>query len=525
MKKNLILVLMMALLVFTVGCSAEPQEDATAVTESESTQKESSESKDSEAVQETPVEEKDTLFVGQTFVTSGLDPANGSAGWALTTHGISENLFTVNQNGQLVSRLVESLEQVDDNTWSLSLKEGLHFSDGSPLTAEDVAGGLNRTNESNGAAQATVGSITYTAEDTLTMTIVTERPTKILKSILAEWANAVYKVNEDESIVFTGPFMIANHTPNEQLALDPNPYYPQADERRHIVIKAIKDKMALKMAFESGELDMAFPIPSELAQKLEADGHIIKGLDAGYQYFGFLNLENPILTDLEVRQALNMAIDRDQLIEALHGGNVPTGAFAHYFPFAGEGEMTADLEKAKAILEAQGWTLNADGIREKDGTVLSLKVVTYPQRPDLVTMSHVINSQLKQLGVDVEVEISENIGSVAKEGAFDLMLYAQHTAPTGEPSFFLNQVFRSNGPNNYANYKSEAFDTKLDELGASIAEDDVIKAAVEAQAILMEDLPVLFLVDPQWHVGLSQTVENYEPWGADYHIIRQDLGL
>lgn len=466
-----------------------------------------------------------TIYVGQGFVTASTDPANGSAGWALTTHGVSENLFTVDKEGILISRLVDEINQESEKIWKVKLKEGVLFSDGSPLLAEEVAKGLNRTNENSGAARATVGKILYKATGPLTMTIETERPTKILKSVLAEWSNVVYKYTDENTIAFTGPYVVKEHVPNEKIVLTPNPHYPDAQKRQDVVIQAIKDKATLKLAFESGEIDFAFPLPSEFAESLKKDGHVIKGLDAGYQYFAFLNLNTPALNDKKVRQALNMGINRDELILALKGGNVPTGAFAHYFPFAGKEKLEFNLDKAKGLLDEAGWKASGNGMREKDGKSLQIKIVTYPQRPDLVTMIHVINSQLKQLGIEVKTEISEDIGNVAKNGEFDMMLYAQHTAPTGEPSFFLNQMFRSDGPNNYAHYKSKDFDKSLEELGMAVSDEDVIKASVNAQNILVEDAPVLFLVDPVWYVGLSEKVKNYEPWGADYHIIRGDLGL
>lgn len=509
LKKNILLILSLVFVLMVSGCSNESVED-TSVENKTDGFKES---------------DKNIVYVGQGFVTADTDPGNGGTGWALTTHGISENLFTVDKNGEIYSRLVESVEREDDGTFKLTLKDGMFFSDGTDLNAVEVSKALNRTNEKNGISRGTVGKIQFEAIDDLIIKITTERPTKIIKSILAEWTNVVYKVKEDETFVFSGPYMIKNLIPNEKLELEPNPYYKDADKRSNVVIKSFKDTSALKLAFESEEIDFAFPVPSEFVEKLKKDGHVIKSLDAGYQYFSFVNLENKILNNLNVRKALNMAIDREELIQALHGGNVPTGVFAHYFPFAGKGTFKYDLEGAKKLLDEEGFKLNKDGMREKKGKKLELKLVTYPQRPDLVTLAHVINSQFKNLGIYVKTEISEDIGNVAKSGAFDIMLYAQYTAPTGEPSFFLNQTFRTNGSKNYGKYSSSELDQKLDELGKAKTEDEVIKVAVEAQHMIMEDLPVFFLVDPIWYVGLSEKVKNYEPWGADYHIIRDELGL
>ena len=75
------------------------------------------------------------LRVGASFITSGLDPAKGSNGWALVSHGIGENLFTVDKNGVLTPELAAGAERVDELTWIVRLKPGRQFSDGTPVTA------------------------------------------------------------------------------------------------------------------------------------------------------------------------------------------------------------------------------------------------------------------------------------------------------------------------------------------------------------------------------------------------------
>jgi len=92
------------------------------------------------------------LIVGQTFLATGLDPAEGSAGWALVSHGVAENLFTVDRLGQIVPSLAKSLQRESDGSWRGHLADGRRFSDGSLVTAFEVAHGLNRTSERNGAA-------------------------------------------------------------------------------------------------------------------------------------------------------------------------------------------------------------------------------------------------------------------------------------------------------------------------------------------------------------------------------------
>lgn len=136
----------------------------------------------------------DQITIGQTFLAAGLDPAEGSNGWALVPHGIGEQLFRVSREGEVVPNLAASAIQNDDGTWTVELAPNRFFSDGAPVTAEAVAAALNRSSEANPSARATAGLLTFAALDADTLSVQTEQPTTILPSILAEWAFPVYRI-------------------------------------------------------------------------------------------------------------------------------------------------------------------------------------------------------------------------------------------------------------------------------------------------------------------------------------------
>ena len=503
LKMNKMLLMMMAVLLVFISCSKG---------KGEGDKKGASEPKTVK-----------TVNVGQGYVASGLDPGDGGTGWALTSHGISENLYFVNKKGELDTRLVESISQKNDNEWEVKLKKDILFSDGTKVDAKAVSDALNRTNEKNAIARGTAGALKFSPIDEFTVNIKSEKPTKIMKAVLAEWTNVIYKVNDKGEFIFTGPFAVESLTPNTEVKLAPNKYFPDAEKRPNVTVKEFKDPNALKLAFENNELDIAVSIPSEFAESLQKSGHTLKPMEVGYQYFAFVNLTNKVLSNAKVREALDLAINRDEMIASLHGGKKPTGFFAGYFPFTGKADISSDVNKAASLLDEAGWKLNTQGIREKDGKPLSLTLVTYPQRPDLVTLMQVMSSQLKKMGIDTKTEISENIGEVGASKKFDIMLYAQHTASTGVPTFSLNQFFRPKASNNYTGYSSKEFEDVMKKLDATGDQQEMIKLAVEAQDILKKDRPVLFLVDPVWYVGLSDKVKDYEVWGADYYIVRADL--
>lgn len=464
------------------------------------------------------------LRVGKTFIAAATDPAQGSAGWALVSHGIADQLFRVDRDGRLVGNLATDATRLDDLTWQVTLAPDRLFSDGSPVTAGAVADSLNRTVSENPAARASAGALTFEAQSDHVLTITSERPTPVMPSILAEWAFPVYLYDEGE-LYFTGPFMIADFTPGARLDLEPNPHYPEAESRAPVQITRVADGQALALALRAGELDLAFHLPVESLGMLQAgDGITVKSFPVEYQYMMWMNTRSDALADARVRRAIDLAVDREALIAAARAGKVAHGAFSQVFPFAADEPVRHDRDAAAALLDEAGWTRDGDGPRMRDGERLSLTLVAYPQRPDLVTFQPVIRAALAELGIEVATRITEAPTDAARAGEFDLFLWAQHTAPAGDPGFFLSLFLGSDGANNYSGWSNDAFDAML----ADLAEtgDPQARAAIarEAQVVIAEEAPVAFLVTPEWHVGLSARLAGYEPWGSDYYVIRPDFG-
>ncbi len=465
------------------------------------------------------------VTVGQTFIAGGLDPAEGSAGWALVSHGIAEQLFTVSREGLVVPRLAVSAERTGDLTWTVTLAEGRRFSDGAPVTAEAAAVALNRTGEANPAARASAGRLTATATGPLTLTITTGRPTPVLPSILAEWAMPIYRMT-DAGPVFTGPYAVAAFEAGARLHLVPNPHYPRAEQRPEINLIRVADAQALALGLMSGELDLAFNLPVEMLEMVAGrDGITVRSFPVEYQYMMWMNTRRGPLADPVVRQAIDRAINRQDLARAARAGVPATGAFPARFPFAAQAGTPFDPAEAARLLDAAGWALGADGRRARDGQPLALTLWAYPQRPDLITFQPVVRSALESLGIAVETRVTDSPSDAARAGDFDLFLWAQHTAPAGDPGFFLSLFLGASGGNNFTGWSDSAFEAILAELSAEgdpVRRADLARAA---QAVVAEGAPVAFLLTPEWHVGLSERMATYQPWGSDYYVIRDDFAL
>ena len=464
-----------------------------------------------------------TVTVGQTFLASGLDPAEGSTGWALVTHGIAEQLFTVSRNGEVTPNLATSASLNEDGSWTVELAPDRFFSDGTPVTAEHVADALNRTGEINPSARATAGRLTFEAADADTLTVISEQPTAILPSILAEWAFPVY-LETDGAPLFTGPFAVKTFKAGSAIEMVPNPHYDGADQRPDVTIRRIADGQSLALAFASGELDLAFNLPVETLSMFEdAEGRSVTSFPVAYQYMMWMNTRGAILGDVRVRRAIDLAVNRDDLVAAARAGAPATGAFSATYPFAAEDALPHDPDASARLLDEAGWVVGEDGIRVKDGDRLELVLWAYPQRPDLVTFQPVIRAALADLGIAVTTQVTESPSEMAGAGDFDLFLWAQHTAPAGDPGLFLSLFFETDAARNYAGWSDAAYDDVIVRLRAAAEPDERIALARQAQSLIAQGAPVSFLVTPEWHVGLSERLAGYEPWGSDYYVIRPDL--
>jgi peptide/nickel transport system substrate-binding protein len=467
--------------------------------------------------------ETPALRVGKPFITSAADPAIAGNGWALTSHGVSQCLYTVSRDGRVVPQLATAAARESERTWIVKLKPGLRYSDGSSVTAEVVAEGLARSNERNPPARASLGRAQFRARDGETLEITSERAVATMPSVLAEWALVVYK-SAGEQFYFTGPYQIAGMTPGATLDLEPNPHYPQAEQRPRIRIRYFAETESMALALEAGELDIAFQIPATALARLRArPGVTTATITGGYQYLLLLNTARAPFDDVRVRRAMMLGIDPRVLTQAARGGEPANGLFGSTYGFNLNEPYRTDPTEAARLLDDAGWRMGSDGFRNKDGRRLSFTLVGTTGWPDLAVYQPVIRAQLRGIGMDVVPRMVEAFFPVASSGDFDALFRTTHTAPTGDPGFFLNDGIRSEGSRNFGHYASAEMDRTIARLDSLEDPEARLAVAVEAQRRLRDDAAVFSVAITPFHIGFSPRVRGYEIWGADYYIIRDDL--
>ncbi|QDZ25283.1 hypothetical protein A3770_16p78010 [Chloropicon primus] len=480
----------------------------------------------------------DAIVVGKTFMAGSTNATLDSTAWSLVSHGIAEKLFTVDEMGEIVPQVASSVQKVSDQVWDVMLKDGYKFSDGTPVTADLVAKALTEMNTLNPSAQSSLGSdLKAEAIDDLTVRIESTQPTHIMDSVLAEWAFPIYYVDDtgfEPTFVFTGPYAVENFVEDDHIDLVPNVHYPGADERQEITLKKFQDGDALAAALELGQVDVAFHLPVDtLADLRKKDDVGIKSFEVGYHYMVFYNLCKNNMADVRVREAIDKAISRNALSQALQGGKGTRSLFPQGTPYFSESlGLGADEDKtgAEELLDEAGWKVSPSGKRTNaQGEELKVKLVAYPHRPGLVIMQPVIQDTLEGLGITVEKVLTGDDWSetqeIIDEGDFDMLMWAQHTLPAGDPGWFLNAFFRGDGGKNMGCFNSTTVQEILDELSTVEDHGARVNATANAQAAILQEVPVSNLVTPAWHIGLSKRMKDYVPWGSDYYVIRADMPI
>ena len=194
------------------------------------------------------------------FGAESLDVAYNWDGWIMSIYGISENLFRLDANYVPQPWIAESYENVDDLTWKFTIRDGVTFSDGNPVTAEAVKKCFERTYAKNDRAGSTL-AISSMEADGQVLTIVTETPNPTILNDLCDPLLGIYDADKEADpelgVSCTGPFVATSFSAMTEVQMEKNENYwggtPKVDT---VDLKIIDDTEALNMALQNGEIDL-----------------------------------------------------------------------------------------------------------------------------------------------------------------------------------------------------------------------------------------------------------------------------
>jgi peptide/nickel transport system substrate-binding protein len=342
-------------------------------------------------------------------------------------------------------------------TWTFTIRSGVKWSDGVPLTAHDVAytfnrimhGSAEKTNYGNYVAD--LKSVTAPNNTTVVMTTKHPDPSMLALAvyILPEhiWKNVSEKqVNTftNSQMVGSGPFIMDKRATGQFIRLKANPnYWGGAPHISEVVFRVFNNDDAMVQALRKGEIDFADDIPANLYKSLAGDS-TIKQVPALYSQFNEIGMNtgaatatgqpigdgNPVLKDVRVRQAINWAINRQVLVSRVLDGYGTVGssvippiyAAQHYTPSTGG--YSYNPAKANQILDAAGYKKDSHGIRvdPKTGKEIALRLDARSDSQASRQSAQFVQSWLKAIGFKVtDTVMSENaLGQAIGDGDYDL---------------------------------------------------------------------------------------------------------
>ncbi|WP_207205431.1 ABC transporter substrate-binding protein [Microbacterium protaetiae] len=458
---------------------------------------------------------------------------------------IFASLVVTNDAGEAEPDLAEKWDVSDDGlTYTFHLRKGLTFSDGSPLTADDVAFTLTLLNDPQyaggvdfsdiviaGTDDYRKGSATslsgITVIDPTTIRIVTEKVNPLaLRTLGGPVISKAYygkgyakgKLDYLKDLygkpLGAGPYALDKYVEGQEIDYVANEhYYAGKPSIQRVIFKVISSDSALQN-FENGDIDQG-GFGSDPATLTELQNLGFANIEARVvPDYGaiWVNNKKPALADTKVRQALYYGLDRQQIVDAKFKG---LGQVADVFAaptqwsYTNDGvtQYPYDPDKAGALLDEAGWKKGSDGIRAKDGEKLKLSYITTKQDDPVIPIA---KQTYTDLGIDFVAEVLDANTAFERLYSGDYDLAGFRSNGLSDPNDAVSE-FGTDDPNiNVTGYKNDEV-TKLIKQGVSVFDHDARqKIYTELYQKLSEDPPIILLDYRKSLSAWNARIENGE---------------
>jgi len=421
-------------------------------------------------------------------------------------HNVFEGLVRFDASGAIVPALAESWTTSEDGlTWTFTLRQGVKFHDGSTLTVDDVVAKFERAKDPESGHThpeyyAAVESIT--APDAATVVFQLSQPSRSLLYNLARPDSVIYPAAKAETQrsepVGTGPFRFASYTPGTEVVLEKfDDYYldgvPYLDR---VVFRIISDANTRFAALQAGDIDMMGLIPEQYVQTTTMPDLKVTQGTATAEITMALNNTRPPLDDVRVRQAINLAIDKQSIVQgAMFGlgtiiGTHMTPAESYYIDLTDT--YPYDPERARELLAEAGYP---------DGFTVKFEL---PEPYNIERRSgEVIAQQLRAVGIEAELSVVEWgtwIQRIFLGGDYDMTIIG-HSEP--------RDINVYGNPDYYYHYDNPRVRELLAEAEAAPTAEAETAAYQEIARIIANDAVNVWVFSPPFLMAAKQDVYGF----------------
>ncbi len=458
-------------------------------------------------------------------------------------------LFYSDNNGVIQPGLASVVPTVknggisdDGRTYTFHLRRGLHWSDGTPLTARDVdfSWRLWTNSKVSPAPYSTLGidriGGAAISADGLSITFLLVQP---YVPFLSDWTESLQPLpahvlssikpealgNSGAALlpnVNSGPFTLQEVRTGDRIVVTRNRFYYQAAQGlpylKSIVFRAIPSAGNIVQALRARTVDTAWLLP---ITNLNAMRHI-KGINVlplkdAYWEAALINMRRPLFQDVRVRQALEYGLNRAAEVQtawhgmaALIGDDQPPSSPAYSptvqpYPY--------DPGKAGRLLDAAGWRLGADGLRHRAGKVLSFTYSTTFNNPWRQQDEAQALADYERIGIQLIIKNYPPSAFlyVLQHGQFDLAEYVFNNALDPDDTSSFGTHFTYPYGTNYGGYSSPEFDRLAGQEVTTVDPTQRMAIFQRIQKLLHDDVAALWLYSPYDLAAASTRVHNYMP--------------
>lgn len=458
-----------------------------------------------------------SIYVGNSIFEESLDPIKGgiSQGYPF----INSALVRVDLEGKYKGDLATDWKISKDGLeYIFTLRKDVKFHDNSTFTAEDVVFTFNKVKENQGDNENVDLSKLKVVEEVDDFTVkfkLSEAYSPFLDSValLGIVPSDSYDVDSFCKLpIGTGPWKILQHDSNQQIIVEKNmDYYDGEPEIDKVTFVNMDNEMAFSNA-KSGQLDIVMVSSNYINEVI--DGMKIENLDTmdirnislptrkeavekSSEEEEF-NVGNNVTSDIAVRKALSIGIDRKTVIKnALSGVGKETVSFTNNLPWGYVNEYKDnEKEEAKAILEKAGWLdTNGDGIRENGELICEFDIYTPVNDEERFFLATAVAEDVKTLGIKINVK-GATWDEIEKYSLTEGVLWGwgQYN-PTVIKSLFYSKLFMEGKYDNVVGYSNKEVDKAIENALNSNDEEVSSKEWKKAQEIASKDYPYLYIVN------------------------------
>ena len=404
----------------------------------------------------------------EAFMYASLDPHLDYYSWHSQKYGLTESLFRINDDIEVEPWLAEDVT-MDGNVATLTIKEEACFSNGNDLTADMVKRNMERLSQMNVRFNY-IQQWTMEAADDKTLVITMPSPLPTLKNELANPEFCMIDLDAttdfDNNPICTGPFKVEKFIPEGDLTLVRNESYWDGEVNLDsVTFYSMSDEQSKLMAMQNGEVAPYDNITATDIETYSADPDTYQLYSASSTARAYLFL-NPDRLPESVRQAIALVVDRDSICAFM--GGILSPSYGPFDPDAAYGAVLQpemDVEKATEIMEADGYTLNSDGVWEKNGQELASVPVSCYSGRNIDSMAVLVQEQLTNFGIPAEIKLVDDPeATYLSDKDYTICFYRMTTDKTGDPMPFIEAVTMSGSFQDIAGFGNPETDALIEEL-------------------------------------------------------------